>query len=214
MKTCSEYCGSVHARYLLRMAHALRVRFHQREEKREQCYSISYTILQRMKPLIFVCILITFFALNTSCNGDGRECNGKGLKNNNIDRVERSIMLKCSEDKLTLKEEIEKNLIGEWKLIGFASGSTKLNTQPCIYLQFSEKEVIVESRNIEIDTIARYPWEIEEINSSNLNDSYLSLKVPPGYINGLRQVNVFCKRYMYENATRFHGNMYLYEKVK
>jgi len=110
-----------------------------------------------------------------------------------IDETERATMNECSSNLLTSKSEIERNLIGEWKLVGHAEGWLP----------------IFEFKNAETDTVTTHSWEIEAINSTG----DFRLNILPEYVEGLF-VTQFCTNFMYGDATPSDGNMYLYEKVE
>lgn len=126
-----------------------------------------------------------------------------------IDETERATMNECSSNLLTSKSEIERNLIGEWKLVGHAEGWLPTISQPCAYLTFSKEELIFEFKNAETDTVTTHSWEIEAINSTG----DFRLNILPEYVEGLF-VTQFCTNFMYGDATPSDGNMYLYEKVE
>ncbi len=127
-----------------------------------------------------------------------------------IDEEERGIMDECMRQSLTSREDIERNLIGEWELIGHGEGWVTSTPEPCGYLIFSEDQLILEIESIYRDTVSSHEWTIEEVGN-NLGSRF-HLRIEP-YAHELG-ITTFCESYMYGNFTPVDGNMYLYEKVK
>jgi len=128
-----------------------------------------------------------------------------------IDDYERSLMEGCTESKLTSKESIEANIIGEWELFGFGHGWSHSISQPCGYITISEEELVLDFHNDQIDTVTTYAWEVEEIMLHGRPEFRLSTDV---LSFGALDLNQFCDDYMYRDHTPLDGLMYLYKRVK
>ena len=131
----------------------------------------------------------------------------KGTTDGLLDDTERLIIKECRENKLSSKNAIESNLIGEWILIGFGDGWRSNVTQPCGYIKITQGELIFDFENEYIDTVSRHHWEIE--------NSWL--KVNP--VNKHLSMNIFCNQFMHGSYSDFgvfsiDVDQYIYEKVK
>lgn len=128
-----------------------------------------------------------------------------------IDDTERALLTECSENLLTSKTDIEKNLLGEWELIGHGEGWFPTPSQPCGHLTISPDQLIWKWQTIDLDTVATFSWEIEEFTQGSTK--HFRLMTTPSQGEGLF-MSQFCQNYMYDDATPVDGNMYLYEKVE
>ena len=77
---------------------------------------------------------------------------------------ELEIVRACEDERYKTIEEIENNLKGEWELIGHYTDCWHVGAddQPCGYLWFEDKEVVVDFHDAFIDTLYRTSWEIDE----------------------------------------------------
>lgn len=170
----------------------------------------------KLQLLLSVLFVFGLFIL-TSCNEDAatiiEDYNCEFIQNDDdmdgqIDDVEQALMQECSDNKYTSKDDIEDNLVGEWKLIGHGQGWSYTPSQPCAYLVITEDELTFKFENAQIDTMTIHTWEIIE----NSNNSFHLNLTPFAEIE--LAIDVFSEDYMYFNDTPLDGNMYLYEKVK
>lgn len=123
-----------------------------------------------------------------------------------IDNTEKTLMNECIEQALTTRQGIQENLIGEWKLIGFAAGSCCANsTMPCGYITVMENELTFEYRYFDTDTITTHTWEVQEINNRN------TVTISP-YSHKLNFTTI-CPQYLFGDGTPVDANMFLYQKV-
>jgi len=124
-----------------------------------------------------------------------------------IDDTEKNLMNECLKQALTTKQEMKENLIGEWKLIGYAAGSCcATSTMPCGYITVTENELIYELKHTGIDTTTIHTWEIQEFNNTN------TLIISP-YHHDLAFTTI-CPEYLFGNGTIIDSNMFLYQKIK
>ncbi len=171
----------------------------------------------KYSKFILIIIVALFAACEEAILTNQNDCVFE--ENNNmdgiIDSTEWAIMNDCTENAFTSKNEIENNLIGEWKLIGHGEGWVHTISQPCAYVTVLDDALILEyesgySNVYYVDTVTLHSWQIEEVNWSG--GQYFNLTTTP-YAPGL-YINQFCTNYMYGDATPSDGNMYLYEKVE
>lgn len=141
-----------------------------------------------------------------NCEFDPSDKSDNGI----IDDEERGIMNECIIKALASREDIERNLIGEWQLVGHGEGWFVSVPEPCGYLTFSEDQLILDITSTYRDTVSSHEWMIEEVKDDL--GSKFNLKIEP-FAHELA-ITVFCESYMYGNFTPVDGNMYLYEKVK
>lgn len=121
---------------------------------------------------------------------------------------ERNTIEDCFKNKLENKEEIEKNLIGKWDLVGAAKGWGFLTKNTCTQLWFTEEEVSVFIKTETIDTVTTHLWEIMENKNTTRNAFYL--KTEPSNV----VFTYFCEDFMFYDATPVDGDMQIYQKVK
>ena len=171
--------------------------------------------MSKLKYHIPIILFSLFFFSN--CSDSGRETGIDCVFVQNdedmdglIDDTERSIMNECLKDAFTKREDIEKNLIGEWELVGHGEGWVATVSQPCGYLIFSESTVEVSFNDGSTDTTFSSEWALTttpgEAPLNNLLSFGAEAKVNFYF-------NVFCEDYMYTDNTPVDGNMYLFEKV-
>jgi len=174
------------------------------------------------KYLIGLYILASLSLIFTSCNKEEYlsgeyNCVFEQIDENRdgeLDDNERAIIDECRENALTSKAEIENNLIGEWRLVGYASGWLATPSQPCSRVIFSEEELTLEYSS-GIDTITTHLWEIEEITIAG-NQGF-RLNTNPRLIDLLNPLAIgkFCNNYMYSGAAAsVDSDSFIYQKVK
>lgn len=174
-----------------------------------------------MNKIFFYFFLITILVFNTSCqknddfNATQNDCvfiqNDLDL-DGRIDDVEANLIAECSGNLLTTKAAIEENLIGNWRLIGYANGWQQTSSQPCAFISITENELIFSFENATINTTSTHQWEIEAIEFAPGLFSFKIITSPEPEA-GL-YISQFCASYMYSNATSRDGDMYLYSKVE
>ncbi len=117
------------------------------------------------------------------------------------------LIAECGRNEFTTKDSIEKNLLGEWRLIAYDYYWEQSDIPACGYLKVSESELTFQFMKEGIDTVYTHQWEIEkEINVQNF---YLKL-MPYGSL----RINHFCKKYIYSDDRPFDGKLFLFIKVE
>ena len=165
-----------------------------------------------MKILNFTLLLVATLTILTSCKkeeipvdiGCHFEQNDKN-QDGVLDATEKAMLKECIKNKFTSKSEIENNLIGEWKLVGFGGLS---NTQPCVYITITADELTFEYKNTYRDTTTIHSWEVEEINTTSFRLITFS-----DYIEEL-SISKFSSIYMFKSPSIVGGSTYIYQKVK
>ncbi len=172
-----------------------------------------------MKNLAIATLLINFLLFMACTNKDRMmtpyNCTFEQIDEDMdglIDNYERTIMNGCTNNALTSKTDIEKNLIGEWELIGHGEGWVPKVSQPCGYLIIEEEELTLQFTSGYVDTVMTHSWEIEEIQRNQ--GTLFSLNLLSDHFVHQLYINQFCDEYMYGDGTPSDGNMYLYQKVK
>jgi hypothetical protein len=125
-----------------------------------------------------------------------------------IDDVESRLLDNCEASKLTSKNDIEANLIGEWELVGHGEGWVATFSQPCSYITITDDELIFDYHDNFLDTITTHQWSVKELPNQNF-----TIELTPDQVSSAISLTVFCNEYMFSNATPLDGNMYLYQKV-
>lgn len=124
---------------------------------------------------------------------------------------ERALMDECMNDAFTSKEEIESNLIGEWALVGFGSGSFASTPNPRGYLTITEDKIVFDYfYKGFVDTTTSHDWTINQFN--NFDRVFYSLTTVP--FSHELVLTSFCQNYMFSDNTALDGNMHLYQKVQ
>ncbi len=158
--------------------------------------------------IILLSAILLFMSSCTKDNDDKRhECNFENdpeVTEGIIDNEEQEIMATCLENQLTTKEEIETNLIGTWKIVGYGAGWIPI--PPCGTLEITTNELTLEYVNQFIDTMTEHSWNVIESH-----DGQFYLETNPGFQSLL--LGNFCAQYMFYNLTPIDGDMYIYEKI-
>ena len=152
--------------------------------------------------------LMVILLLLTSCENVDVNSLNDGL----IDEAERAIMDECSSNHLTLKSDIENNLIGEWELIGHGNSTALDESEPKIYLTISNDEIVIEYEDEDENWTDTVSWVVEEVNTSA--GQFFRLETTPYHFEIL--ISNFCENYMYLEVASVRvesTKMYLYEKV-
>lgn len=124
-----------------------------------------------------------------------------------IDETENAIMMNCFDNKLLNRAEIKSNLIGEWKIVGHATGLIMTGSQPCGQVFFTELGYTFDFVTATETKLTSGTWDIIENESENL---LLKISDPNSYPLG---ATIFCEDYMYFNEIPVDGDVYIYEKV-
>ncbi len=160
-----------------------------------------------------IILLSTILLLMSTCTKDNddkrQECNFENdpeTLEGIIDNEEQEIMATCLENRLTTKEEIETNLIGTWKIIGYGGGWFPNGSTPCGNLEITTNEMTLKFTNEFIDTMIVHSWNVIERQNGQFY-----LETNPEFRSLL--LSNFCAQYMFYNHTPFDGDMYIYEKI-
>ena len=126
-----------------------------------------------------------------------------------IDRGELEITNDCRNNQFTSEQEILRNLIGQWRLVGYASSLGAHNSNPCATITFDEHELLFEFDDGVgvVDTLL--PWEIEITQNVDIP---FKLKTGNRNLTGL-DIQFFCKEYIYQKDSPNEGDMFLYHKM-
>jgi len=127
-----------------------------------------------------------------------------------FNEFEATTIEECNANQLTSKEDIEQNLIGEWELVGQASGWAIPVNMPCAHIKIEKEELVFTFKNAQIDTVTKHTWKIEE--DTRFNEKVYQLTVEP-LTYGL-EIHSFCSNFMYYDYIPLDGDMVLYEKKK
>jgi len=146
------------------------------------------------------------FSLSTNCpfvENDGND----GL----IDENESEILANCSANKLTVKEEIEANLIGSWILIGHGEGWDTSNSEPCSSLYFTADSLTLDFEDSHTDIISISSWSLDVLETQN--GDFFRLNAP-NIEERADAVNLqgFCEEFIFV-AYGPDSNSYIYQKV-
>ena len=116
----------------------------------------------------------------------------------------------CQQAAYTEVDQIEKNLIGEWQLIGFGCGEcVPSSVRPEATLVFTENKGTLDLKYGEEDTLLEFSWSIELFNAGT-EDIGFRLKTEPAHF--ALDMDVYCENYMYFNDTIIDGLFLFYEK--
>ncbi len=128
-----------------------------------------------------------------------------------IDETENALIQQCIDDAYSSKEEIENNLIGEWKLIGHGQGWALNVSQPCAHIIVDENSLTFKFEDKFEELLITSEWEIVETTNSN-NVSY-QLELKNNVNHDAINMTSFSPELMFSNFLAIDGNMYLYEKI-
>jgi len=122
-----------------------------------------------------------------------------------ISNEEYEIMQFCLDNRIENVEEFSNSILGVWELIGHGEGWVPNVSQPCVKIEITEFELVIDYQDQDLDTVTTHTWAIVD------NNNYPFLEITPQIYYGLG-FQFFCSEYMFADATPADGNMYLYQK--
>ena len=122
-----------------------------------------------------------------------------------------SIIEDCRNNAIIDSSEIAKNLIGDWKLVGYDCGLCVPHTPPEAFIQINEtKGLLIYKDEIYGDTILAFDWWLEpRINNIDGNRFYI-FKTEP--FDHALTLGIFCSEFMFFDNTGVDGLLMLYQK--
>ncbi|MBX2817985.1 MAG: hypothetical protein KTR24_18400 [Saprospiraceae bacterium] len=129
-----------------------------------------------------------------------------------ISEEERSMMEACQDDAYSTVDQIERNLLGEWRLIGYGCGFCAPHTPPSIQLYFAQNGTgVLRSRHDQDpEEMLDFTWEIDEgaLGLTKFGANFIRSEPNDYRISA----TVMCDRYMWFDITAVDGHMFLYAK--
>jgi hypothetical protein len=126
-----------------------------------------------------------------------------------ISDEEQEVLEACQKEAITTQKQIEANLIGHWKLVGYACGFCASGEVPRASASFTANSGTFTYKGANEDIDQTFTWSIVE--STNIfGEEVFALKTEPVAYN--LAMNNFCKDYMTYNSTPVDGPMYIYAK--
>jgi hypothetical protein len=123
---------------------------------------------------------------------------------------QRKVIEDCKSSALETIGEIKSNLVGKWKLAGYACGfCANRENDPESTIEFKQLTGEIYYQDLYIDTILQFNWSIKE--GPNLyGEEILKLHTdPPFYV---LQFDLFCEDYISFDQGPVDGPMYLFQK--
>ena len=112
-----------------------------------------------------------------------------------------TVLKECSKNQLKSKDEITKNLIGEWKLVAYGCGFCVPIEEPKATLKMDESTGILDLEYGGIDdTLMTFDWILEDTKFIT-TPSHFAL-----------QIKTFCEDYMLFDNRASDGIMMIYQK--
>lgn len=153
----------------------------------------------KLSSLILLLLILTF-----SCEDGLQLEEDTRISNEEIEAIE-----DCQSEAIETQKQIEENLIGTWKLVGYACGNCIDGKAPTATISFQANEGRIQYEDEFEQIDGDFTWSIEE--STNIfGDPVLALKTKPFYPGLFAEV--FCKDYMSYNATPVDGPLLIYKK--
>lgn len=157
--------------------------------------------MDQLKNLGLVFLII---AALVACKKD--QDDGDGLF---ISPTERAILDNCIEQQqFQLKEDIETNLIGTWKLVGYGCGFCAPHQPPSAHLTFTEQQGTLVYQSGQQDTTIVFQWSVEP--TQGFSSQPYTLQTDP--LHFALHLDHFCPNYIFFDHTAFDGQMFLYRK--
>lgn len=148
-----------------------------------------------MKRLVFILIMIV-------CYG----CTKEELTSIEI----MDIAQDCRDNAFNEVNEIEANLQGKWKLVGYKCGFCVTNdNDPESKITFDGNTGVIDYKDLTIDTTINFTYIIEE-GETILGVETYQLKSDPNFFP--LQFDLFCKDYISYDYTPLDGPMFLFQK--
>lgn len=156
-----------------------------------------------MNPKIF----LLFFIL--VCIGLSCEDSLKLEEDVRISNEELAVLEDCQNKPISTIKQIEENLIGNWKLVGYACGNCIDGRSPKVSISFQPGEGRIQYEDEFEKFDEGFTWRVEESNNI-FGEKVLALKTKPIF-SGLF-ADVFCQNYMAYNNTPVDGPLLIYAK--
>ena len=116
----------------------------------------------------------------------------------------------CRQSPLTNGDEIEKNLIGTWDLVGYDCGFCAPNSYELLsVISLEEGQGTIAYLENGVDSTFNFTWNIEESKGLGGEAQFL-LRTDP--ISHYLSMHTFCDNYMIYDHRPVDGPMFLYEK--
>lgn len=126
-----------------------------------------------------------------------------------ISNEELEVLEDCQSTPITTIKQIEGNLIGNWKLVGYACGNCIDGRSPKVSISFRADEGRIQYEDEFEEFDEAFTWQVEESNNI-FGEKVLALKTKPVF-SGLF-ADVFCQNYMAYNNTPVDGPLLIYTK--
>ena len=153
-------------------------------------------------------LIIIAASLIMSCNKDDTST-GNAIEINTIEELE-EIITSCSGSEFQTKEEIENNLIGEWKLLGIRSGWVNQFEKSNITLKINDELIVLNDNDT--GEIFETTWKLSFIEVNTYQYYYLETS-EDGFNNSRLGMQTFCEKFMYGTGLVDDGNTYVYHKM-
>ena len=121
-----------------------------------------------------------------------------------------AIMENCRNNEFETREEIENNLIGEWRLVGIRAGWIDDFTLGNITLNIDENKIVL--NDLETGEVSETDWNLKffEVNTYQ----FYYLETDEDVFNNRIGMETFCSDYMFGSGRVDDGSTYVYAKVR
>ncbi|GAB5554348.1 MAG: hypothetical protein Sapg2KO_39390 [Saprospiraceae bacterium] len=174
---------------------------------KNKCKAIQPFFKSQKLPAMKYKILTWIFAL--AFIGLGCEDSLKLEEDVRISEEEIEVLEDCQNNPIRTQKQIEANLIGNWKLVGYACGNCIDGKSPRASITFRAEEGRIQYDDGFEQIDAEFSWRIEASNNI-FGEPTLALKTEP-ILPGLF-AEVFCQDYMAYNNTPVDGPLLIYAK--
>lgn len=117
----------------------------------------------------------------------------------------------CRNDVISEIAAISKNLVGDWKLVGYGCGFCGEHTPPEAYIVLTDtKGILTFDDAFDGDTVLTFEWYLEEITSTLEEKATYRFKTAPSHY--ALNMDIFCEEFMFFDERPFDGNLMLYQK--